>query len=528
LISGRTALQKWDVATGEEIPILRPPGNPLRALALSPDGKTIAFAGDCDRLRLADVATGKTRLHATVPCRGGASFSPDGNHLAVAPGDQAVVLWDVAKLRGSEKPFAGEPAAVLRCAGKVTAFAFSPDRKHLATAEEGGFARVYDIASKREVAAVKPPGRRVFAVAFSPDGKLLATMGEQGMTPQVARLWDSFTGKEMPAGEEARRAAHTVAFHPNGKILAAIHLPDAARTPLTGYKVLDLSLPPAEDRIETVRLWDIASARERLRFVDPVRRKNAALATAWLIGRSSSEPVAFSPAGRVFAAPGAGGIVLYETASGNPRLRLPGHLQTVTGLAFTPDGKTLVSASADSTVLIWDVTGLRTGARVSDKAERLWAVLADADPERAGVAVWSMVGQPAESLIVLRQRLKPIPAGQDVVAKLIAKLDDPSYTVREKATRQLATLGPAAEEGLVNRLRAGASLETSRRIDKLLRTVTTQPPPLEHLQLVRAVEVLERMGTTGARGYLRELANGAEGAWLTRQARDALGRMKRR
>jgi WD40 repeat protein len=525
LITGGMLVRKWDVATGEEIPILRQPAHPLRSLALSPDGKTVAFADDRDNLRLADVATGKTLFQRTIPNRAGIAFSPDGKRFAAAAGDNAIVFWNMGQLQGA-------PAAVLACVDKVHAFVFSPDGKHLATAEGGWFVRVYEVASQRAVLAIQPPGNSVFGVAFSPDGKRLATMGEsrvvareQGMTSQVVRLWDAFTGKEVPVGEEVRRTAHTVAFHPDGKTLAAIHLPEAAKA---GALAFNPPLPPVEDRLETVRLWDLASARERLRFTDAVQRKKAERATSWISGRSSAEPVAFSPDGRVLAAPGEGGIVLYETATGKPRLRLGGHLQRAVGFAFTPDGKTFVSASRDSTVLIWDVTGLWTGGKLTGSAEDLWAALADADPERAGRAVWSMVDRPVESLAVLRKHLKPVPAGQDVVAKLIAQLDDPGYTVREKATRQLAELGPAVEDALTKKLRAGTSLEMSRRIEKLLRTIQTVPPTPEQLQAVRAVEVAERIGTVETRALLREWASGAAGAWLTSQARGALGRLEPR
>jgi WD40 repeat protein len=525
LISGGTLVQKWDVATGEEIPILRQPAHPLRSLALSPDGKTVAFADDHDNVRLADVATGKTLFQRNIPCRAGISFSPDGKRLATAGGDKAISLWDADRVRGE--------AAVLPCLGKVRAFTFSPDGKRLATAEEGGHARVYEVAAQRAVLTVQPPGHTVFAVTFSADGKRLATMGEQnlppameqGMTSQVVRLWDAFSGKEVPVGEDVRRTAHTVAFHPDGKTVAAIHLPDVVKA---GAAAFNPPLPPAEDRLETVRLWDIALPRERLRFADAVQRKNAERATVWISGRSSAEPIAFSPDGRVLAAPGEGGIVLYETASGKPRLRLGGHLRRAVGFAFTPDGKTFVSAGRDSTVLVWDVTGLRTGGKLPGTAEDLWAALADPDAERAGRAVWSMVDRPEESLAVLRKHLKPVPAGQDVVARLIAQLDDPGYAVREKATRQLAELGPAAEAALTKKLRAGASLEMSRRIEQLLREIKTVPATPGQLQVVRAVEVAERVGTAAARELLREWAAGAAGAWLTSQAREALNRLEPR
>jgi RNA polymerase sigma factor (sigma-70 family) len=370
LFTGGALIQMWDVASGQEIEILDEPRNPILALALSPDGKTVACA-DGDGLRLAEVATGRTLGSVRLPCRAGVAFSPDGKRLAAAPGDRTVALWDVARLREAGHLPVGKPAAVLRCRGKVGAFAFAPDGRRLATAEEGGACRVYDLAAKRALLTVRPPGHTTFALAFAPDGKLLATMGNQRlgphharaadqreMTDQVVRLWDSATGKEVTVGAEVRRTAHTVAFHPGGKILAALHLPAVAKSGPVGFN-RDPFNTPVEDRMETVRLWDRGFVRERQRFEDPVQRQNAERATAWVIGRSHAEPAAFSPDGRVFATPGAGGIVLYETASGRPRLRLAGHLQQVTGLAFTPDGRTLVSSSRDSTVLIWDATGLR-------------------------------------------------------------------------------------------------------------------------------------------------------------------------
>ena len=121
-------------------------------------------------------------------------------------------------------------------------------------------------------------------------------------------------------------------------------------------------------------------------------------------------------------------------------------------MAFTPDGRTLVTASHDSTVLVWDVTGLRTTGKWSGSAAELWSLLADPSPERAGQANWSMVDRPAESLVVLRQHLKPVAASKQTVQQLVADLDDKKFAVREKAMQALTLLGPAAEDALTDRL----------------------------------------------------------------------------
>jgi WD40 repeat protein len=534
LLTGGNLVESWDVATAEPIAIVGQPRNPLRALTLSPDGTLAACADSQDRLRLVEIATGKTLLHRPFPCRGGIAFSPAGQRLAVAPGDNTIALWAVTTPRESEKPLASEPAALLRCQGKVDAFVFSPDGKRLTTVEEARICRIYEIASQQRVVTIKPPGRTVFALAFSADGKLLVTIGdgrteEPGSTSQNVRLWDSTTGKESPLAGDLCQLAHTVVFHPHRNALAALHLPVAARLPPhSGFIDLDRQKVPVEDRLETIRVWDAGFTREKLRFDDPVQRKSAEREGGWIMGRSRAVAAAYSPDGWLFAAPGPGGIVLFETASGQPRLRLGGHLQEVTALAFTPDGNTLVSASSDSTLLIWDVTGLRSGVKMPGSGEDRWALLAENDAEKAGQTVWTMVAAPAGSLTLLRKRLQPVSVSQDGLQNLVADLDHPEFAVRDKAMRELAALGPAAEATLTKTLQAKPSLEVTRRIKALLEGIPATRPLPGQLRAIRAVEVLERIGSREAVDFLRELAEGAEGAYLTSHAREALERWKRR
>jgi hypothetical protein len=203
-------------------------------------------------------------------------------------------------------------------------------------------------------------------------------------------------------------------------------------------------------------------------------------------------------------------------------------LQEITALAFTPDGKTLVSISSDSTLLLWDVTRPRTGKKLPGGSEELWALLADASAEKSGSAIWAMVDAPAESLALLRKRLQPVAVSQASLQKLVADLDDPKFAVRDKAGRELAALGLAAEAALTKKLQSKPSLEVSRRIEGLLVGIRSMRPQPDQLRAIRSVEVLERIGLREASDFLRELADGAEGAYLTSHAREALDRTHRR
>jgi hypothetical protein len=488
-----------------------------------------------------DVATGKSLSQRELPCAGGISFSRDSRLLAIAPGDDTISSWDVVKLCSSES-VPSKPVVVFRCEGKVRTFAFSPDGKRVATVEEGRVARIYDIASQRTLTTVRPTSRGVYAVAFSPHGKLLATVGDQPfyhfggnqVPTQSVGLWDSATGFELTLREDLRELAHTLVFHPNEKSLAAVHLPIYARQSGLGGGLDIRSVDKgahgtqAEDRLETIRIWDIASKRETLRFEDPVHRKLAGVATAWITGRSQAVAAAFSPDGAMFATQGPGGIVLFETASGQPRLRLSGHLQEITGLAFTPDGNTLVSTSWDSTLLIWDVSGRRTGKALRADSEELWKLLADANAERAGRAVYAMVESPDETLVLLQKRIKAVSVTPERLQQLIADLDHSKFTVREQAGVELAALGPVAEPALKKKLQAKPSLEVVGRIEKLLAGIQSMRPSQDQLRVIRAVEILEHIRTPKAIAFLRELAGGAEGAYLTSHAKSAIERADRR
>src|SRR5262249_26248571 len=122
---------------------------------------------------------------------------------------------------------------------------------------------------------------------------------------------------------------------------------------------------------------------------------------------------------------------------------------------------------------------------------------------------------------------KPIPEPDaERVRKWIEQLSDPKFAVRDAANRELEALGPLAYPALRKALEGNPSAELRRRANDLL---AKPKPPISPGALagVRAIELLERFGTPGARRLLEQLANGTPEHDLTSAAKAALARMPR-
>jgi WD40 repeat protein len=193
-------------------------------------------------------------------------------------------------------------------------------------------------------------------VAYSPDGDRIATGGRDG----TLRLWDPVTGAELAAVTTAANDVDAVGWSPDGRFLAAggagrfgeappVQVWDARTLELEhqlrGHQgaVDDLAFGPAWMLVTsgadaTARLWDLESGSERL-----VLRGHQAV-----IGG-----VAVSPDGaRIATASDDGTTRLWDATSGEEVLTLFGHRALVFGVAFSPDGRLLATASADGTVAL--------------------------------------------------------------------------------------------------------------------------------------------------------------------------------
>jgi hypothetical protein len=158
--------------------------------------------------------------------------------------------------------------------------------------------------------------------------------------------------------------------------------------------------------------------------------------------------------------------------------------------------------------------------------EKLWADLAGRDAAVARAALWRLAAAPGQAVPWLQARLRPAEAPDPRrLERLLADLDSDRFAEREKAAGEIAGLGDLAEPALRKALEGPLSAEARRRARQLREALAGPVRAPEELRAVRAVQVLEEVGTTQARRLLQALGEGAAGARLTREAKAALDRL---
>jgi hypothetical protein len=219
-----------------------------------------------------------------------------------------------------------------------------------------------------------------------------------------------------------------------------------------------------------------------------------------------------------------GTVLAYDTFTGKELLRANGKQGTLTALALSSDGRLLASGGGNTTVLVWSVPVPRRERPAAVDLEALWRDLGG-DAVTAFRAVNTLEALPKRAVKLFGARLKPPPVvDASHIARLIAELDSDEFKVREKAYEELEALGGAAEAALRKAARS-SSLEVKRRAEELLSKLKRDGVAPERLRFLRAVEVLERVGTPAARMVLANLAKMKLKAVLAQDVKATLARL---
>ncbi|HZU34933.1 MAG TPA: hypothetical protein VFA18_03440, partial [Gemmataceae bacterium] len=372
--------------------------------------------------------------------------------------------------------------------------AFSSDSRLLAAgfwSGKGASVLVWELATGKQLCRIDGLSQPPVELTFTPDGKRLLGHSTWGVVPNL-RLdcWEVATGRECK-GVTLASPQGQVRLGPDSRILA-----------VPTSKGLDL--------------WELATMQ--------IRATLPALRT-W------PSEMAFSANGALFfVADTAGPVLIYDAYTGRLLGRLTGHRGQVVAFAFSANGRRLATASQDTTVLIWDLSRYQEKARVrrllsETELTKQWQALA-AEASTAGPAIAALRATPDQAIAFLRQHLQPFRARDTAGAtQWIRDLDSPRFSVRQKATRELAHLGESVEPILQQALAAKPAPEARRRLKRLLEELSTLRG--DRLRDLRAVEVLEQIGTPDARQLLANLTHGAPGK-LTEAAQTALARLRSR
>jgi RNA polymerase sigma factor (sigma-70 family) len=507
------AIYRWDTATGKT---LTPEGadSIIEKILVTVDGSRVVTRGQDGDAHIWDGASGKHLRALSVGWQRGLAMGPDGRFLVWPVTDTSVkftdpqtpnMIYDGSRIRLYDIAAGKLVDRFGAFKGDANDLTFSNDGKNLVTVDHrDGMVRIWNVEAGKEERSFRAvpdskenPSHHAWRTTLSADGKTLAVayhpvfagnrLGFRS-APHLVGLWEVASGQHKHMLDGHRHYVIDMAFSPDGRLLVS-----------AGEK-------------ESAFVWETATGK-----------RVAALPDGLPIGTSA---VAFSRNGRFLAtALPEGPIRLWEVATWTARNEFKGHRDRPTALTFAPGGQ-LLSGSLDTTVLAWDIRPPRVA--VSVPLESAWNDLAKMEAGEAFKTEGSFLAAPAEAVKLFAEKVKPVEAlDPKRIQRLLDDLDSDQFAVRQRASAQLEKMGELAGPALRKALEGEPSPEARRRIEEVLKKTDSIAPQGELLRSLRAIEVLELIGTAEAKAVLQALANGTPGARVTRAAKESLHRMRK-
>ena len=505
----------WDVTTGNQIREIRRRLGEADALAISADGSLVACAGLNNSIRIWETKTGRPQVDDGVP------DSPVTSLAYCAKGTLAAAAYASNQVRLYELPSGREVGRIV-CGPEDAELllAVTPDGHAMATANGENNVVLWDVASRRETRRLETAERdEARCMTFTPSGKNLAVGYRRG----GLRIWDAKAGKVQKV-VLLPNAARALAYSQDGKFLAVASDHEITIRDTDAYEVIRrlaklddapacLAFSPdgrwlaAGMYSGVIRLFNLNAPKEieDLEIRDLTGHRGVVNSLAWSVN------------GRCLVSGGYDKTVrLWEFVNGAPIAVWPAHSGEVTSVAFHPSSRTLMSGSRDTTVLLWDSAGLGISSKApatipmeADALESLWIRLASDNNLEGNGALWSLVFAKDNAEFLSKKIFKEDPRK---IKQYIDDLNSAAFKVRENAYAALARYERWIEGHLTATLKNPPSEEVRQRVQLLLKRLATKDSlslDRERLRARRVIEVLEQTNTPSAVALLGELAAGA-------------------
>jgi WD40 repeat protein/serine/threonine protein kinase len=342
-------------------------------VATSPDGRCIASGGQEDHtINIWDIITGKRLLTIPEAHEGRVrciSFSPDGNRIISGGDDNTIKVWDVQTASG---------IMTLRGSATIWDAQFSPDGKLICSGDRYGTIIVWNAKTGERLKTLTGHKGEVRSLAFSPDGKRIIS----GSWDKTIKVWDIESGAEVITISGHQEGVLAIALSPDGKrVVSGAHyikvwdiltgkelfsIPEAHEGEGGGPGIVySVAFSPDNRTIcsggwdQKIRVWD-AGTGEKLRTLLGHE--------GWVLS------VAFTPDGKQIVSSGGGDgtVKVWDVTVGHELTQLSGHQSSVSGIAFSPDGGRLVSGSQDGMVKIWDTRSCSEAMTLRNRQEEFY------------------------------------------------------------------------------------------------------------------------------------------------------------